>query len=144
MKWNSEACATSQPWNQDFVRRSSAGQRYERLADDIYRALAFMRACGVDLDAVGAAHSVELYASHEGLLLDYEDALTRHDAARGARYDLSAHMIWIGERTRDPNGAHVEFARHIANPIGVKLGPSTRPEDAVTDRARESLELTTR
>jgi len=117
-------------WNQDFVRRSSAGQRYERLADDIDRALAFMRACGVDLDALGAAHGVELYASHEGLLLDYEAALTRADA-HGASYDLSAHMIWIGDRTRDPAGAHVEFARTIANPIGVKLGPSTQPEDAV-------------
>jgi 3-deoxy-7-phosphoheptulonate synthase len=134
-------------WNQDFVRRSSAGQRYERLADDIDRALAFMRACGVDLDAVGAAHGVELYASHEGLLLDYEAALTRYDGARAATYDQSAHMIWIGDRTRDPHGAHVEFARGIANPVGVKLGPEARPEDAVVlverlDPAHEPGRLT--
>jgi 3-deoxy-7-phosphoheptulonate synthase len=118
-------------WNQDFVRRSSAGQRYERLADEIDRALAFMRACGVDLDSVGVAHAVELYASHEALLLDYERALTRVDAARGAAYDLSAHMVWIGERTRALDGAHVEFAAGIANPIGVKLGPTASPDDAV-------------
>src|SRR4051812_43418932 len=116
-------------WNQDFVRRSSAGLRYERVADEIDRALAFMRACGVDLDSVGVAHAVELYASHEALLLDYETALTRTDS--GASYDLSAHLLWIGERTRALDGAHVEFAAGIANPIAVKLGPAARPEDAV-------------
>ena len=113
-------------WNQDFVRRSSAGQRYERLADEIDRALAFMRACGVDLDSVGVAHAVELYASHEALLLDYESALTREDG-HGAVYDLSAHLVWIGERTRAIDGAHVGFAAGIANPIAVKLGPTARP-----------------
>src|SRR4051812_24148095 len=82
-------------WNQDFVRRSGAGQRYERLADDIDRALAFMRACGLDLDTIGTAHGVELFASHEALLLDYESALTRCDEERTAAYDLSAHMVWI-------------------------------------------------
>jgi 3-deoxy-7-phosphoheptulonate synthase len=118
-------------WNKDFVRRSPAGQRYERVARDIDRALAFMRACGIDLDAEASMHGVEFYASHEALLLDYESALTRVDADRGAAYDLSAHMVWIGERTRALDGAHVEFASTIANPIGVKLGPSTSPEDAV-------------
>ncbi|MFL6238056.1 MAG: class II 3-deoxy-7-phosphoheptulonate synthase [Actinomycetes bacterium] len=118
-------------WNQDFVRRSSAGQRYERLADEIDRALGFMRACGVDFDSLGVAHAVELYASHEALLLDYEQPLTRRDAARGSEYDESAHMVWIGERTRAIDGAHVEFAARIANPIGVKLGPAAKPEDAV-------------
>ncbi len=137
-------------WNQDFVRRSSAGQRYERLADEIDRALAFMRACGVDLDSVGVAHAVELYASHEALLLDYERALTRSETG-GAAYDLSAHLVWIGDRTRALDGAHVEFAAGIANPVAVKLGPSATPDDAVAlverldpDRVAGRLTLVTR
>jgi 3-deoxy-7-phosphoheptulonate synthase len=109
-------------WNKDFVRTSPAGRRYDRMARDIDRALAFMTACGVDSEAV---HAVELYASHEMLLLPYEAALTRDG------YDLSAHLVWIGERTRDLGGAHVAFARELRNPIGVKLGPATSPEDAV-------------
>src|SRR3954454_7913409 len=118
-------------WNKDFVRRSPAGQRYERVARDIDKALAFMRACGIDLDREQSMHGVEFFASHEALLLDYEDPLTRFDEQRQATYDLSAHMVWIGERTRDLDGAHVEFASTLANPIGVKLGPTTAPEDAV-------------
>ncbi|MCL6549524.1 MAG: 3-deoxy-7-phosphoheptulonate synthase class II [Acidothermus cellulolyticus] len=118
-------------WNSDFVRRSPAGERYESIATDIDRALRFMEACGFDLENSEVAHQVELYASHEALLLDYESALTRYDTERRAYYDLSAHMVWIGERTRDLGGAHIEFARHIANPIGVKLGPTTTPETAV-------------
>ena len=118
-------------WNKDFVRRSPAGQRYERVARDIDKALAFMRACGIDLDREQSMHGVEFFASHEALLLDYESALTRYDDERGAAYDLSGHMVWIGERTRALDGAHVEFARHLANPIGVKLGPTVAPEDAV-------------
>ncbi len=109
-------------WNKDFVRRSAAGRRYDRLARDIDRALGFMRACGVDDSAL---RGVELYASHEMLLLPYEDALTR------GGYDLSAHMVWVGERTRQPGGAHLAFAQGIANPVGVKLGPTSTPEDAV-------------
>jgi len=116
-------------WTRDFVRRSPAGKRYEELARDIDRALAFMRACGVDLGA--QAHGVELWTSHEALLLDYEAALTRSDEQGGRRYDQSAHTVWMGERTRQVDGAHVAFFAGIANPIGVKLGPSTRPEDAV-------------
>ena len=118
-------------WNKDFVRRSPAGQRYERVARDIDRALAFMRACGIDLDREQSMHGVEFFASHEALLLDYEGPLTRYDETRSASYDLSAHMVWIGERTRALDGAHVEFASSIANPIGVKLGPTVAPEDAV-------------
>ena len=118
-------------WNKDFVRRSPAGQRYERVARDIDRALAFMRACGIDLDREQSMHGVEFFASHEALLLDYESALTRYDDVRELTYDLSGHMVWIGERTRDLDGAHVEFASRIANPIGVKLGPGTAPEDAI-------------
>jgi 3-deoxy-7-phosphoheptulonate synthase len=118
-------------WNKDFVRASPAGMRYERLAQDIDRALSFMRACGVDVDHEQTMHTVEFFASHEALLLDYEAALTRYDEERGAAYDLSGHMVWIGERTRDLDGAHVAFAREIANPIGVKLGPTATVTEAV-------------
>jgi 3-deoxy-7-phosphoheptulonate synthase len=118
-------------WNKDFVRTSPAGQRYDRLAGDIDRALAFMRACGIDLDREQSMHGVEFYASHEALLLDYEGALTRWDAERRAAYDLSAHMLWIGERTRALDGAHVAWAAQLANPVGVKLGPGVGPDDAV-------------
>jgi 3-deoxy-7-phosphoheptulonate synthase len=115
-------------WNQDFVAESPAGQRYERLAGEIDRALSFMKACGADPEEL---HGVEFYSSHEGLLLEYERALTRTDSRTGLPYDLSAHLLWIGERTRDPSGAHVEFFSHVRNPIGVKLGPTTSPADAV-------------
>jgi len=114
-------------WNKDFVRRSPAGQRYETMAAEIDRALAFMRACGI---RDGALRGVELYVSHEALILDYERALTRISDDRA--YDLSAHTVWVGERTRQLDGAHVDFASQIANPIGLKLGPSARPEDAAT------------
>jgi len=115
-------------WNQDFVAQSPAGRRYEQLAGEIDRALSFMKACGADPEEL---RGVEFYSSHEGLLLEYERALTRIDASTGLPYDLSAHLVWIGERTRDLNGAHVEFCRHIRNPIGVKLGPTTSPDDAL-------------
>ena len=108
-------------WNQDFVARSPAGQRYERLAGEIDRAIAFMHACGADPEQFRA---VEFYSSHEALLLDYEQALTRTDSQTGRAYDLSAHLLWIGERTRALGGAHVEFARQIRNPIAVKVGPA--------------------
>ena len=115
-------------WNQDFVAESPAGQRYERLAGEIDRALSFMKACGADPEEL---HGVEFYSSHEGLLLEYERALTRTDSRSGLPYDLSAHLLWIGDRTRDPSGAHVEFFSHVRNPLGVKLGPTTSPADAV-------------
>ncbi len=111
-------------WNQDFVRASPSGQRYERLAGDIDRALAFMRACGADPEEL---RTVELYASHEALILPYEQALTRTDPRTGRAYDQSGHFLWVGERTRAIDGAHVAFAAGIANPIGVKLGPGTDP-----------------
>ncbi|WP_246222668.1 class II 3-deoxy-7-phosphoheptulonate synthase [Phytoactinopolyspora limicola] len=113
-------------WNTDFVRSSPAGQRYERLAGRIDQALRFMRAIDVDSENV---HTVELYSSHEALLLDYETALTRVDSRTGLPYDVSGHLVWIGERTRQLDGAHVEFAARIRNPIGVKVGPSTTPDD---------------
>ncbi|GAA3859963.1 3-deoxy-7-phosphoheptulonate synthase class II [Streptomyces sedi] len=115
-------------WNQDFVRSSAAGQRYEALAREIDNALNFMRACGAQ---PAEFESVEFYASHEALLLDYEAALTRTDSRSGRLYDVSGHMVWIGERTRQLDGAHIEFASRIRNPIGVKLGPTTTPEEAL-------------
>jgi 3-deoxy-7-phosphoheptulonate synthase len=115
-------------WNQDFVATSPAGQDYERLASEIDRALTFMHACGADPDEL---HSVEFWSSHEALLLDYENALTRIDPRTSWAYGLSAHLVWIGERTRQPNHAHLEWASRIRNPLGVKLGPSTTPDDAL-------------
>jgi 3-deoxy-7-phosphoheptulonate synthase len=118
-------------WNKDFVKRSPAGQRYEVLARDIDRALAFMRACGLDLQEMPQTHGVELYSSHEALLLEYERALTRLDEQTGLPYGLSGHLLWVGERTRALDGAHVELVSRIANPIGVKVGPNADPADVV-------------
>ena len=115
-------------WNQDFVRNSGVEVRYETLADEIERALAFMVACGVDKEAF---RTVDFYSSHEALLLPYEHAMTRIDSRTGTPYNTSAHMVWIGERTRQLNGAHVEFVRHLRNPIGLKVGPSTTAADIV-------------
>ncbi|GAA1920343.1 3-deoxy-7-phosphoheptulonate synthase class II [Streptomyces sodiiphilus] len=131
-------------WNQDFVRTSASGQRYEVLAREIDRALSFMQACGAD---PAEFHSVEFYASHEALLLDYEAALTRVDSRSGKLYDVSGHMVWVGERTRQLDGAHIEFVSGIRNPLGVKLGPSTTVEEALTlidrlDPEREPGRLT--
>jgi 3-deoxy-7-phosphoheptulonate synthase len=115
-------------WNSDFVRNSNVEDRYEALADEISRALAFMVACGVDSDTF---RTVDFYSSHEALLLEYEHALTRIDSRTETPYNVSAHMVWIGERTRQLDGAHVEYLRHLRNPIGIKLGPSVTPSDAV-------------
>lgn len=123
-------------WNKAFVRDSAAGRRYELMAVDIERALAFMAACGIDLDRTAALTGVEMFTSHEGLLMEYERALTRTEEATGEVYDLSAHMIWIGERTRDLDGAHVDFLSRVGNPIGCKIGPKATPD--------EVLELTER
>ncbi len=118
-------------WNREFVASSPAGQRYEALADEIERALRFMQAIGIDLAKEPTLHEVDVWTSHEGLLLDYEEALTRTDSLTGQPYDCSAHMLWIGERTRDLAGAHVEFFSGVNNPVGVKLGPAATPEEAV-------------
>src|SRR5438552_5874384 len=118
-------------WNQDFVASSPQGRRYERLASEIERALAFMAACGIDLEATPQLHQVDVWTSHEGLLLDYEEGLTRRDSLTGDWYDCSAHMLWIGERTRDPAGAHVEYFSGVHNPVGVKLGPAATGADVV-------------
>ena len=114
-------------WNQGFVS-NPANQRYESLAAEIDRALKFMDACGVDHTALT---QTEFYVSHEALLLDYERPLTRVDSRTGELYDTSAHMLWIGERTRELDGAHVEFLSHVRNPIGVKLGPTATVDDAL-------------
>jgi len=114
-------------WNRDFVRTSKFGERYEALAREIDRALAFIKACGLTGD--DALRTVTLYCSHEALALEYDRALTR--VAAGRAYGLSGHFLWVGERTRQLDGAHVDFVSRIANPIGVKLGPGTAPETAI-------------
>lgn len=131
-------------WNQDFVSGSPAGVRYGELADQIDRALTFMKVCGAD---EGIARAVEFFVSHEGLLLDYEDALTRTDPETGRTYATSGHLLWIGERTRDIGGAHVEYFSRIHNPIAVKLGPTATADEALAlidrlDPEREPGRLT--
>jgi 3-deoxy-7-phosphoheptulonate synthase len=115
-------------WNTDFVRDSVAGQRYEVMANDIERALTFMSAIGADPDEF---HRVDFHTCHEALVLEYEHAMTRIDSRTEKPYDVSAHFVWIGERTRQLDGAHVELLRHIQNPIGVKLGPTVTPDEAI-------------
>ena len=114
-------------WNQDFVRDSPAGQRYERLASDIDRALQFMAACGANPEEL---RRVDFYAGHEALVLDYERPLVRIDSRTGLPYSVSGHFLWVGERTRNLDGAHIDFASRIHNPVGVKLGPTATPEEA--------------
>ncbi|MBV8960045.1 MAG: 3-deoxy-7-phosphoheptulonate synthase, partial [Actinobacteria bacterium] len=118
-------------WNQQFVSTSAEGRRYEAIAAEIDRAMRFMKACGIDLEKEAHLHQVDFYTSHEALLLGYEEALTRRDSLTGDWYDCSAHLVWIGERTRQLDGAHVEFMAGIKNPIAVKLGPTTTPEEAL-------------
>ena len=114
-------------WNRDFVRASPTGARYEAIAREIDRAMAFLRACG--LRDHPALHTAELYASHEALVLEYDRALTRvHD---GRAYGLSGHFLWVGERTRQPFGANIDYVARIANPVGVKLGPTADPDTAI-------------
>src|SRR5581483_2072473 len=120
-------------WNQEFVASSAQGQRYEQLASEIERAMRFMAACGIDLSHAPQLRETDVWTSHEGLLLDYEEGLTRRDSLTGDFYDCSAHMLWIGERTRQPDGGHVEFFSGVHNPLGCKLGP--------TATAAEVLEL---
>jgi 3-deoxy-7-phosphoheptulonate synthase len=114
-------------WNRGFTA-TAANARYEAMARDIDRAMRFMAACGGDSDAL---RTVDLYSSHEALILDYERPLTRIDSRTGLPYNVSAHLVWIGERTRQLDGAHVDLISRVRNPIGVKLGPSTTPQDAL-------------
>ena len=110
-------------WNNDFVKNSPVGQNYEQLAEQISKALNFFETIGLKVDSP-QFNQANVYTSHEALLLGYEEALTRRDSITGEWYDCSAHMVWIGDRTRQLDGAHVEFFRGILNPIGVKIGPS--------------------
>ena len=119
-------------WNREFVAASPAGQRYEILAEEIDRAVSFMQACGIDGDKLSELSEVDFHTSHEALILGYEEALTRQDSLTGEWYDCSAHMLWIGERTRKLDGAHVEFLRGVNNPIGCKLGPDADAKDVLT------------
>ncbi|TML93209.1 MAG: 3-deoxy-7-phosphoheptulonate synthase class II [Actinobacteria bacterium] len=118
-------------WNQQFVASSNEGLRYERTASEIERALRFMAACGIDLGTEAALHQVDFYTSHEALLLTYEEALTRRDSLTGDWYDCSAHLLWVGERTRALDGAHVHFLSGVMNPLECKIGPTATPDDAV-------------
>ncbi len=118
-------------WNQQFVASSSEGQRYERIASEIDRALRFMRACGIDLGAEVGLHQVDFWTSHEALILPYEECLTRQDSITGNWFDCSAHMLWIGDRTRQLDGAHVEFLSGVHNPLGCKIGPSSTTSDVL-------------
>ena len=118
-------------WNQEFVASSREGQRYEQLAEEIDRALRFMRACGIASETQPNLHEVDFFTSHEALILGYEEALTRQDSLTGDWYDCSAHMLWIGERTRQHDGAHLEFLRGVRNPLGCKLGPTATADEAL-------------
>ncbi|MDQ4095449.1 MAG: 3-deoxy-7-phosphoheptulonate synthase class II [Actinomycetota bacterium] len=118
-------------WNQEFVAGSKQGQRYEAIARQIDRALRFMAACGIDLGNDSAIHEVDFYTSHEALLLGYEEALTRRDSLTGEWYCCSAHLVWAGDRTRQPDGGHIEFLSGIKNPVACKIGPRTTSEEIV-------------
>jgi 3-deoxy-7-phosphoheptulonate synthase len=118
-------------WTQEFVASSPEGERYDRLAREIDRALSFMRACGIETEANSNLSEVDVFTSHEALIIGYEEALTRRDSITGDWYDCSAHMLWIGERTRDLDGAHVEFLRGVGNPIGCKVGPTMTGDELI-------------
>jgi len=116
-------------WNLDFIADAALTEKYSQLADRIDETLAFMRACG--LENAPQLRETSFFTAHEALLLNYEQALTRCDSLTGDWYDCSAHMLWIGDRTRQLDGAHVEFLRGVCNPIGVKVGPSMDPDELI-------------
>ena len=116
-------------WNMGFIKESALGEKYSEIANQITKSLAFMEACGITSENAPTIRQTALYTSHEALLLNYEEALTREDSLTGDWYNCSAHMLWIGDRTRDPKGAHVEFLRGVKNPIGIKAGPSIKEDD---------------
>jgi 3-deoxy-7-phosphoheptulonate synthase len=118
-------------WNLGFIDKSPAGEKYKALADRISETLSFMEACGITPESTPQLRTTEFYTSHEALLLGYEQAMTRVDSTSGDWYDTSAHMLWIGDRTRQLDGAHVEFMRGIRNPIGLKCGPSLKSDDLI-------------
>lgn len=118
-------------WNLDFASGTTADVRYQELSDKIEQSLDFMEAIGITPENTPNLAQTVLYSSHEALLLNYEEALTREDSLTGKYYDCSAHMLWIGDRTRQVDGAHVEFLRGVDNPIGIKAGPTTKSEDLI-------------
>ncbi len=118
-------------WMLGFVKDSPQSGRYQELANRITETLGFMRAIGLDPEAHQELRQTDIYTSHEALLLGYEQALTRVDSTTGDYYDVSGHMIWLGDRTRQPDHAHVEFARGVKNPIGLKCGPSPKPDGLI-------------
>ena len=118
-------------WNLGFVEKSPLGEKYQHLADQIDQTLAFMEACGISANNTPQIKETSVYTSHEALLLGYEQALTRQDSITQDWYDCSAHMLWIGDRTRQPDHAHVEFLRGIKNPLGIKIGPTTQEDDLI-------------
>jgi len=120
-----------QRWNLGFVAKSPLGERYRDLADRLTESLEFMSACGLNSETTPQIRETEFYTSHEALILGYEQALTRIDSTSGDWYACSAHMLWIGDRTRQPDGAHVEFLRGVRNPIGIKAGPSLPPDELI-------------
>src|SRR5690606_17880091 len=135
----------------DFVASSPEGRRYDRVADSIDRALRFMAACGIDTASQPTLHEADFYTSHEALILGYEEPLTPPYSLTGPCHDCSAHMLWIGERSRQIDGAHVEFLRGVGNPLGCKLGPTASPEEVLAlcevlnpDRVPGRLTLITR
>ncbi|MFT7824788.1 MAG: class II 3-deoxy-7-phosphoheptulonate synthase [Sulfurimonas sp.] len=118
-------------WNLDFIKDNPLGQKYDEVSDKIDSAMKFMSACGLTIDRVPQLHQTTLYTSHEALLLNYEEALTRLDSETGKYYDCSAHMLWIGDRTRDLDEAHIEYFRGVANPIGCKVGPTMGEDELI-------------
>jgi 3-deoxy-7-phosphoheptulonate synthase len=120
-----------QRWNLGFVAQSPLGERYKDLANRLTESLDFMAACGLTSETTPQIRETEFYTSHEALILGYEQALTRIDSTSGEWYACSAHMLWIGDRTRQPDGAHVEFLRGVRNPIGLKAGPTLEPDDLI-------------
>jgi len=118
-------------WNLDFAHKSEVSEQYEKLAEEIERSLKFMKACGITSKTYRNLRETDFYTSHEALLLPYEEAFTRKDSLTGEWYNTAAHMVWIGDRTRQLDGAHIEYMKGINNPIGVKAGPSMDPEDLV-------------
>lgn len=130
-------------WNLAFAKNSPHREKYESLANQIQDALSFMAACGVDSSRIKTLKETDFFTSHEALLLNYEEALTRKDSMTGKIYDCSAHMLWIGDRTRDLDSAHIEFLRGVQNPIGLKAGPSTKPDELlqVIEKLNPSNEL---
>ncbi|WP_107687250.1 class II 3-deoxy-7-phosphoheptulonate synthase [Campylobacter concisus] len=118
-------------WNLGFVKKPEIGEKYAKLADELTKTLSFMAACGITSANTPVINQTAVYTSHEALLLPYEEALTRVDSLSGEWYDCSAHMLWIGERTRGINDAHVHFLSGVKNPIGVKIGPSAKAEDVI-------------